>query len=418
MRRVADIIIRNWPLKLGALLLATVLYSGLVFGQNVRTWTGTLPVEVFRQPPGTTMLSDVEPVTRVSYRAPLDVGVVSPTFFRASIDLSTVQPQAGGPAVAVPVTVIAVDSRIQVVDYQPREIPVQLDPVATKEMPVEAQLNQVPNDIDTAPPQIDPQNVQVSGASSRVDVVTKVIAPVVIDSSALNVDREVELIAVDSNGNQVPNVDLEPERARVRVAVARKLANVTLPVVPQIVGVPAPGYRISSVTVEPLTVTYSGEESIVTQLQTAQTEPIDVSDRTSDLEAMVRFDVPEGVNVSGDDSVRVVVTVEQEMGTRTFTVGIQVEGRDDPTAVTLAPDQVNITLGGPVADLQTLDGSQLVATATVSPTTTGGPVLIEFQPPPGLQVVSINPEQVDVTVLPPPTPSPGPSLVPSPEPNS
>ena len=34
----------------------------------------------------------------------------------------------------------------------------------------------------------------------------------------------------------------------------------TLPVVPQLVGEPAPGYRITSVTVEPLVVTVSGEE--------------------------------------------------------------------------------------------------------------------------------------------------------------
>ncbi len=416
MRRVADLVVRNWPLKLGAVALATILYSGLVFGQNVRTWTGTLPVDVFRQPAGTTLLSDVEPVTRVSYRAPLEIGVVSPTFFRASIDLSTVEPQAGGPAVSVPVIVVAVDPRIQVVDFQPQVIPVQLDPVASKDMPVIVQQTQVPTDINTGPPQIDPSTVQVTGASSRVDVVTQVLAPVAIDASGLNVDREVALIAVDSNGNQVPNVDLEPDRVRVRIAVARELANVTLPVVPQIVGVPAPGYRISSVTVDPLVVTVSGEESLVSQLQTAQTEPIDVTDRTSDLEAMVRFNVPEGVSVSGDDSVRVVVTIEQETGTRVFTVAVQVVGRSDPTAVTLTPDQVSITLGGPLADLQALDATQLVASATVSPSASGGTVTIEFQPPPGLSVVSMSPEQTDFTVIssPTPTPSPGTSI----EPNS
>jgi YbbR domain-containing protein len=236
-------------------------------------------------------------------------------------------------------------------------------------------------------------------------VVTEVIASVAIDASGLNFDRDVDLIAVDSNGNQVPNVELNPDRARVRIAVARELANVTLPVVPQIVGVPAPGFRISSVIVDPLTVTYSGEESIVSQLQTAQTDPIDVTDRTTDLEAMVRFDVPDGVSVSGVDSARVVVTIEQETGTRTFTVAVQTDGRDDPASVTLAPDQVSVTLGGPLADLAAIDASQLVATATVGPTTTGGTVTIQFEPPDGLQVVSITPDQVQVTVAPSPAPS-------------
>ena len=45
MRRALDFLLRNWPLKLGAILLATVLYSGLVLAQNVRTWTGQVPVD-------------------------------------------------------------------------------------------------------------------------------------------------------------------------------------------------------------------------------------------------------------------------------------------------------------------------------------------------------------------------------------
>jgi YbbR domain-containing protein len=420
VRRVADLIVRNWPLKLGAVILATILYSGLVFGQNVRTWNGTLPVEVFRQPAGTTMLSDVEPVTQVSYRAPLDVGVVSPTFFRASIDLATVQPQAGGPAVSVPVTVIAVDSRIQVVDYQPREIPVQLDPVATKEMPVIVKESQVPSGISTAPAQIDPQNVQVTGASSRVDVVSEVIAPVVIDTSGLNVDREIDLIAVDSNGNQVPNVDLEPDRARVRIAVARVLANVTLPVVPQIVGVPAPGYRIASVTVEPLVVTLSGEESIVSQLQTGQTEPIDVTDRTTDLEAMVPFEVPDGVSVSGSDSARVVITIEQDIGTRTFVAGFGIVGTQCPCSYRYDETAVAITLGGPVAEIQAVDELAVVAEVDVTGLAPGThTVPLTLTAPAGLELVSIDPAEIEVTVES-TTPEPEPTVeaAPSAEPDS
>ena len=37
----AIFVLRNWPLKLGAILLATVLYSGLVLSQNVRRSTAT-----------------------------------------------------------------------------------------------------------------------------------------------------------------------------------------------------------------------------------------------------------------------------------------------------------------------------------------------------------------------------------------
>jgi YbbR domain-containing protein len=418
VRRVTDLILRNWPLKLGAVALATILYSGLVLGQNVRTWTGTLPVEAIRQPAGVAMLSELVPVTQVRYRAPLDVGVVSPETFRATVDLSRVEAQPGGPAESVPVTVIALDSRIQVVDYQPQEIPVQLDPVASREMPVTVFISSVPNDINTAPPQVDPSTVTITGASSRVDVVTEVIASVAIDASGLNVDREVDLVAVDSNGNQVPNVDIEPDRAQVRIAVARELANVTLPVVPQVVGVPAPGYRISSVIVEPLVVTVSGEESIVAQMQTAPTEAIDVADRTSDLEANVGFDLPEGVSVSGSDRARVVVTIEEETGTRTFTMGIVTEGDQPPSIYNLSTTQVQVTLGGPLAMLSAVDASTLTATVDVSALGGGvSTVPIEFVPPPNLEVLQLTPSELTVVRDEVPAAEPSPSLLASPAPS-
>jgi YbbR domain-containing protein len=399
VRRVADFLIRNWPLKLGAIVLATVLYSGLVLGQNVRTWTGTLPVEALHQPAGATLLSDLDPVTQVRYRAPLDVGVVSPASFHATVDLALAQGEPGGQSQTLPVTVFALDSRIQIVDYQPQNLQIQLDPVREKDMLVTVTIGTVPDGVSVAPPQTDPSSVTIRGASSRVDIVTSVVARVAIDASALNVDREVELIAVDSNGNQVPNIEIDPERARVRIAVARELANKSLPVVPQITGVPGSGYRITSLTVDPLVVTVSGEQSTLTQLETAPTEPIDVSGRTHDLEAMVRFALPPGVSVTGGDTVRVVVTIAEETGTRTFHAGLNVVGNRPDLNYSLSISEVNVTVGGPITALDAVNATTLVASVDVSALAVGDQqATIDFTAPTGLEIVSISPAQVTVTV--------------------
>ena len=292
MRRFSDFLFRNWPLKLGAIFLATVLYSGLVLGQNVRTWSGTLPVDAPRSPAGATLIADLQPVTLVRYRAPLDIGVLSPDSFRATVDLSRVEARAST-TLDVPVTVVALDQRIQIVDFEPHLIEVQLDPVEERVLQITVALGAVPSGINVGPPQIDPTTTTIRGASSRVANVSAVVARVTIDASALNVDRDFELVPVDVNGNQVPNVELDPARARIRIAVARELANRSLPVVPQLIGQPASGFRITSVTVDPLVVTVSGEAATVTQLETAVTEPIDIGNRSRDIEATVQFALAE-----------------------------------------------------------------------------------------------------------------------------
>jgi len=412
VRRVTNFLLHNWPLKLGAIILATVLYSGLVLGQNTRTWVGEVPVEAIRPPAGAAVISELEPITVIRYRAPLDVGVLSPNSFVATADLSNVEPVPGGPPVPVTVSLIALTPGVQIVDFAPQQVQVQIDPVQEREMLVQVTHGTVPDTITVAPAQVDPSTAIIRGASSRVGSVSAVVARVPIDASALNVDREVDLIAVDANGNQVPNLEIEPERARVRVAVAQELATRTLPVVPQLVGEPAIGYRIASVTVEPLVVTVSGEAASVSALDSAPTAPIDVSGRTSDLEAMVGFALPADVSISGSDQVRVILEITEVEGTETFLAGVTLDGARSDYTYGLATTQLNVTLGGSTAALDAFDATALTASAAVSTLAPGShTVTVTVTAPPGLEVLEVAPEQITINVAGPP---PSPSLVPSP----
>ncbi len=56
VRRLLDFVLRNWPLKLAAIGLATVLYAGVTLSGNERTWPGAVPIEVLDPPPGAAVL--------------------------------------------------------------------------------------------------------------------------------------------------------------------------------------------------------------------------------------------------------------------------------------------------------------------------------------------------------------------------
>jgi YbbR domain-containing protein len=399
VRRITDLLRRNWPLRLGAILLATVLYTGLVLGQNVRTWSGTVPVDPIRPPAGATLLSDPDPVRMIRYRAPLDVGVLSPDSFRATVDLSRVEAVPGGDPVNVPVTVVALDSRVQIVDFEPRQVEVRLDPVEVRQLPVTVSLGSVADGLTVGPPQTEPASVTLRGASSRVNAVSQVVARVSIDASALNVDREVELVAVDGNGNQVSNVEIDPERARVRIAVARELANRTLPVVPVLSGQPAFGYRVSAITVEPLVVTVSGEAATVGRLDSAPTLPISVDGRTTDLEVSIGLALPQGVSVTGSDQVRVTLTIERDTGTRTVQLAVVLNGTTSDRIYVASATQVEVVLAGPIDLLAAINPTALVAVADVSAITSGTQtVSLAVASPAGVDIAAILPDQITVTV--------------------
>ena len=108
------------------------------------------------------------------------------------------------------------------------------------------------------------------------------------------------------------------------------------------------------------------------------------------------------------------MTIEPITQTRTFSAGLRLDGRDATLSYTLSTDQVLLTLFGSVADLDQLAAGPLVVGVNV-----GGLGLGEHEVtvvpviPSGVEVVTIEPEQVTVTVTAAGASSPG-AATPSP----
>ena len=100
MRRLLGFVVHNWPLKLAALALATLLYGGLVLSQNAQAWRGNVPIIGLRQPASAFLLGTLPPVTSIRYFAPVDVASrLSSASFTASVDLSQAQVTTEAPFV-------------------------------------------------------------------------------------------------------------------------------------------------------------------------------------------------------------------------------------------------------------------------------------------------------------------------------
>ncbi len=50
MKRVTRLLFHNWPLKLAAVLLATMLYAGFVVSQSVQEFTSGVQIEPLNVP--------------------------------------------------------------------------------------------------------------------------------------------------------------------------------------------------------------------------------------------------------------------------------------------------------------------------------------------------------------------------------
>jgi YbbR domain-containing protein len=405
--RILALLVHNWPLKLAAVGLATLLYGGLVVSQSTRTLPNiVIPIVTVGQPDDSFLLTSIDPVTEIRYFASSDIRPV-PSDFEASVDLSGIQP-GGGPQ-RVKVRVVSIDTRIRIVGVQPDEVTVNLDRVGRKTVGVVIEHAPAPNGLELGDEVAEPDTVELFGPASVIDRVVAARASVIIQVSGIDVDQDVELVAIDELGEAVPQVNLAPRTSHVIIPVFSDRETRTLPINPVVTGDPAAGFEIASVTVDPPVMLVEGDADQLAELVRVDTDQIPMTGVSSDRTVTVGLDLPTGVLAVGDDRVQVTIAVRPVTATRTFSAGFRLIGAGRGLSYAVDADRILVTIGGSVADLDRLSGTAIVVDVDVAGLQPGVEIItVTMDLPTGTTLVSASPSTVSVTITataPTPTPS-------------
>jgi YbbR domain-containing protein len=405
MSRLLGALTYNWPLKLMALALATLLYAGLVVSQNAQTRPVTVQIEGANQPAGTILIGSLGEVSEISYLVTDQSNVtIASSNFSAHVDLAQVQP--GPDSQSVRVVVESADPRIQVLSATPAFVSVKLEKVEPKVVPVVVVPGTVPNGLDIKPPVQSIQTATVRGAETDIARVTQVRAVVPIDTSGIDIDRDFPLSPVDALGEPVRGVDVEPSTVRVTLVVIKDETSATVPIAPKVVGNLGEGFEVARVSLSVPVVSLTGDALDLADIATVSTLPISIEGRTSDLDTTVLFDLPQGITAADPKQVQVHVFVRAVTESRTFNAGIVLTGQRADRTYGLSLGQVQVTIGGSPAFLDGLSGAGISVSANVAGLDVGEhQVTMSISLEAGLSVLAISPETVTVTVSPVAAPS-------------
>jgi YbbR domain-containing protein len=374
------------------------MYGGLALSQNTQTFTGVIPVRYVNEPPDTVVFPSTPlPVTQIRYFAPSGVPVATSTFL-ATIDLAGLEERVG--VVSVRIAVTTVDSRVRVLGYEPPSATIELDRLVSRPgVPVKVVHGPVPDGLTLGPVTVDPGTVTVSGASTIVAKVDAVRADVVIQSTGIDVDENVQLVPVDKLGNALSPLDVTPQTAQVTIPVFSDRQSRTLPVNPIITGSPAAGFEIASVTVDPQVALVAGDADELAQLTRVDTDPIPMTGVSADETVEVGLALPKGVVAVGEDTITVTITLRPVTATRTYSAGLQLLGESSSLTYAVSVDRVLVTIGGSTADLDRLSASTLVVDLDVTGLKTGVyDVPVTANLPAGTTLVAASPAKVTVTI--------------------
>jgi YbbR domain-containing protein len=404
------------PTFITAFILALVVWIIAVTGADPsveKVYPSDIPIEIVGQSTDLVISSDIPSSVALTLRAPNSVWTTlinQKAPVRAIIDLTGL----GVGAHTVPIQIEIGIKPVEVVLYNPRSVDIQLEKLASSQFDIKAvTTGSVAIGYQLGTPEVNQTVATVSGASSLVSQVAEIRAQVSVDGKTADFTQSVALKAYDEFGVEVKNVTISPEKVQIKLSITQLggFKNVVVKVVTE--GQVAMGYKLTSILVDPPTVTvYSTDTALIDALPGyIETDPINLTGLKDDINQDVNLRLPAGVTVVGDSTVNVQVSIATVENSVQFT-NVQVVAVGLPTGYTavFSPSMVDIIVAGPMVSLNSVIASDLRVQIDLSGMTPGTytfePTVITLNYP-DLRIENILPSTFQVIIT-------GPNSTPTP----
>jgi len=411
------------PTFLLAFVLAVAVWAIAVTASDPtveRIYPRKVDIEMIGQSPGLMLTSDIHDQITLTLSAPQSIWdrLINENIpVRAVVDLSGLGPGMHDLPIQIQVGI----SPVRILSFSPQTLSITLESLSSKSFPIDLIIRNDPAiGFQAGTPQLNQSTATVSGPESLVSRVKEVTVTLDINQAHENINRTIMLQALDENEVAVNGITISPDRVVVTEQITQRGGYRNVVVKAVLIGQIATGYRLTNITVSPPAVTvFSTDPSLVEKLPGyVETTPINLNGTKDGLDVSMGLNLPNGVQVVGDQSVQVQVGVAAIEGSLSITrLNVGVTGLAEGLNAQVSPETVDIILSGPLPILDTLTQDKI----KVSVDLTGqGPGTFQLVPrvemPTDLKLESVLPGSIEVTITQAPTPSPTPKVSSTPTP--
>ena len=357
-----------------------------------------LAVEAVNVPVDLATAGRIPPVSIIIAGRETELEEVSVDDFPASIDLA-------GLAVGtheVPVRVESLDGDVRVRAVSPEAVVVVLEAVVERELPVTVVItNPPPLGFEVGAAELSAGTVRLVGVRQLVDLVDVVVAQIDLAAATVDVRLSVILQPRTGTGAAVTGVQLQPNFIDVRVPIQQAIFRRTVTVFPFLVGEPAAGFRVASVSVDPISIVVLGTLEALDPVTTAGTVSLSLRSRTTGFSAQLEVLPPSGLVLEEASVVTVRVEIVPIITVASFTALVQVTNLDPGLRALVTPAEVQIVLQGPASALAELDSTSVALTVSAEGAPAGTfSAAVQVGIGGDVEVLQVNPAAVQVVLVP------------------
>ena len=304
------------------------------------------------------------------------------------------------------------------IQVEPQFLEITLDRLVSEQRTVRLQVSgSLTRGYQAETPLLEMDTAAVSGPQALVARVVELRAALNINNATEDIEVSLRLDPVDETGSVVTGVKVTPSSVQVTqpITLLGGYRNVVVRVVTT--GQVANGYRLTNISVSPPGVTiFSANPQLVTNLPGyVDTQPLDLTGVTDDLDARLALNLPEGVSIVGEQSVLVQVSIAAIESSLSVSVPVEFIGLAPGLDAQISPETVDVLLSGPVLLLDALLTTDVRVYLDLTDLEIG-----VYQLTPLIDVVSTRvvvesllPETLEVTVIIAPTPTITPTASPA-----
>ena len=237
-------------------------------------------------------------------------------------------------------------SKVEIVDYTPKEVLFKFDSIISKEKPVVLKTEgKLKNGYILGTEEIKPQSVFIKGPRSWVNSVSEAIAIVDLTDRKSNINLTVPIKLIDDEGKDVRGLEKDPNVVDVSIPVYKtKLVSIDADTNVETLD----GYETSSLTISPNSIEIKGYENIINGVSSIKTEPIDANLLLTNKSVEAKLILPEGIELVNPDK-KVVVTLDidrtisktfeysiDEIGKQGLENGLKLESGNSDQTITIS----------------------------------------------------------------------------------